>query len=422
MPEADRHDFDPSALLPVVVGGDIGAYALLRAFHEEYGVRGVAISSVEPSPFIDTRIADVLVQRGIADETVLVQTLVELAQQHPGRIRLLMTNADWFVRTLSAHREQLEPHYRLVLPSPETFDAVSDKERFAALCEKLGIATPRTVAVHLPDLDDDAAVAALDVPLRYPLIGKPASSADYHAVDFVGKQKVHHFAGRAELEIVLLRLRAAGYAGTFLLQEFVPGGEPQLGSLTAYRDSHGEVTLLATGRVLLQEHTPDALGIPAAILTGDFTEAMEPAARFLDAADYFGFANFDFKQDPRTGELVFFEVNPRIGRNNYYVTAAGHNVARFPVEDLVAGRSVPQERATAHLVYSVVPRLLLLRYLPERALRSRVVRLMRQGRVAHPLANPADGSPQRRASVLAMTTNHVRKFLRTYPRPTDTGL
>ncbi|WP_265447719.1 carboxylate--amine ligase [Flexivirga meconopsidis] len=415
-------DFDTSRLLPVVVGGDIGAYALLRAFHEEYAVRGVAVSSVEPAPFVDTRIADVLVQRGIADETVLVQTLVELARQHPGRVRLLMTNADWFVRTLAAHREQLAPHYRLVLPQPDTFDAVSDKERFAQLCEKLGIATPRTVPVHVPDLGDDAEVSALEIPLRYPVIGKPASSADYHAVNFLGKQKIHHFADRAELDVVLRHLRTAGYSGTFLLQEFVPGGETQLGSLTAYRDSRGEVTLLATGRVLLQEHTPDALGIPAAILTGDFTDAMEPAARLLDAADYFGFANFDFKQDPRTGELVFFEVNPRIGRNNYYVTAAGHNVARFPVEDLVFDREVPAERAREQCVYSVVPRVLLLRYLPERGLRSRVVRLMRQGRVAHPLANPADDSPRRRATVLAMTGNHVRKYLRHYPRPTGTGL
>ena len=43
------------------------------------------------------------------------------------------------------------------------------------------------------------------------------------------------------------------------------------------------------------------------------------ARTFLAATGYRGFANFDVKVDPRTGVFRFFEVNPRIGRNNYYI-------------------------------------------------------------------------------------------------------
>ena len=52
---------------------------------------------------------------------------------------------------------------------------------------------------------------------------------------------------------------------------------------------------------------------------------------------YRGYANFDVKVDPRDGLAKFFEVNPRIGRNNYSVTGAGANVARFVVAVLQQG-------------------------------------------------------------------------------------
>ncbi len=97
------------------------------------------------------------------------------------------------------------------------------------------------------------------------------------------------------------RLRDAGFAGRFLFQELIPGGDDTAErSITAYRSSHGKVTLLCAAQVLLGEHTPpDALGRPAAMVTGDFPPALtEAAERFLDAVDYVGFANFDVKVDP----------------------------------------------------------------------------------------------------------------------------
>jgi D-aspartate ligase len=308
----------------------------------------------------------------------------------------------------------------MALPDEKTFDEVSDKEHFARICEEVGMRTPRQVAVDITSLDSAEAVRALEFDLAYPLVAKPASSADYHYVEFPGKKKIHDIETRAELDELLVALWVAGYGGTFLVQEFVPGDETQMGSLTAYRDRSGTVTLLSTGRVLLEEHTPDMLGVPAAILTEPYPEAMDAAERFLDRADYHGFANFDFKRDPRTGEDVFFEVNPRIGRNNYYVTAAGANVARFLVEDVANQRSLAPVRTAREVLYTVVPLPLLRRYLPP-ALRSRVWRAVQRRSVVHPLRYRRDGSLKRRATVAAVTLNFFRKYHRYYPKPTSSG-
>src|SRR5690606_32268011 len=142
-------------------------------------------------------------------------------------------------------------------------------------------------------------------------------------------------------------------------------------SLTAYRDARGVVTMLCTGRVLLEEHTPGTLGIPAAILTEQYADAMDAMSAYLDAVGYRGFANADYKFDERTGRHVFFEVNPRIGRNNWYATAAGVNPARFVEADL-DGAPIEPVRADREVLYSVVPIGLLKRYLLDPGLKARV--------------------------------------------------
>lgn len=403
-------------MVPVVVGGDIGAYALLRAFHDHTGTPGVVVARVHTRPFTDTRIAQQVIA-DVEDPDALVAALLDIARQRTGQRLVLLSNADWYVETIVKRRAELEPHFEIPMCSTEVFDRVSSKERFQADCEALGIPVPRTVPVRFasgaPVADGD-----LDA-LTYPVIGKASSSAEHHYVDYPGKLKVAHLESRAEVDDLLGRLAAAGFTGTYLVQELIPGDETQMRSLTAYRDARGVVTMLCTGRVLLEEHTPGTLGIPAAILTEQYADAMDAMSAYLDAVGYRGFANADYKFDERTGRHVFFEVNPRIGRNNWYATAAGVNPARFVEADL-DGALIEPVRADREVLYSVVPIGLLKRYLLDPGLKARVAAAARRG-VARPLHNPADGSLKRRAVIAAFTWNYRRKYRRHYPRPTATG-
>ncbi len=403
--------------VPVVVGGDIGAYALIRAFHEQFGVRGIVVAERHTRAFASTRLCEVRTA-DVNDSAALVEALVDVARDYSGEQLILLSNADWYVETIIKNRKALSAHYAIPMCGAEAFARVSSKRAFHEDCDALGIPVPETVAVNIGTAkrrDDNGLLAHL----TYPVIGKPSSSAEYYYASFEGKKKIHHLETREEVDDLLTRLRGSGFKGTFLLQEFIPGDETQMRSLTAYRDSHGDVTLLCTGRVLLEEHTPGTLGIPAAILTEPYADAMNAMTEYLNRIDYRGFANADFKRDARTGEHVFFEVNPRIGRNNYYVTAAGANVADFVAADVAGDRRDPV-RATKELLYSVVPLRLLTRYLLNRELRSRVIAAARRG-IARPLFAPADRSPKRTAAIAALTLNYWRKYLKHYPRPTADG-
>ncbi len=404
-------------MIPVIVGGDIGAYALMRAFHDSYGVRGVVVSRIHTRAFADTRIADVRLAN-VEDSQELVESLLSLAKERAGERLVLLTNADWYVETIIRAREQLEPHYEIPMCSLEAFERVSSKELFQEDCEVLGIPVPATVPVRF---EDGAATPDGDLDsLTYPVIGKASSSAEHHYANYEGKKKVQHLESRDQVDDLLERIAGSSFNGTYLLQEMIPGDETQMRSLTAYRDSRGVVTMLCTGRVLLEEHTPGTLGVPAAILTEPYTDAMDAMERYLERVDYRGFANADYKRDARTGEHVFFEVNPRIGRNNWYVTAAGADPAGHVMADLDGEEREPL-RSTREVLYSVVPLGLLTRYLPDRDVRVRVIRAAKRG-MARPLHNPADGSLKRRATIWALTQNYRRKYRRHYPEPTETGL
>ena len=200
---------------------------------------------------------------------------------------------------------------------------------------------------------------------------------------------------------------------------FVPGDDTWMRSVTAYRDRFGTVTMMCTAQVLLEEHTPLALGNPCAMVTTPFPDVMDHARRLLDHLDYRGFANFDVKVDPRDGSALFLEVNPRIGRNNYYVTASGVNVARFMVADVLEHRRVEPVTADREIVYSLVPKSLLLRYVTDPGLKAHVKAVARRAYV-NPLLYRVEGV-RRRLYVALNKANHVAKFLRHYPRPTESG-
>lgn len=401
-------------LQPVILGGDIGAYSLAREFHEAYGVRSVVVSSVSSGLVCHSRVVISEVEPGLDDPDAVVSRLRRIAAGYAGRRLLLLGSADRLVRLVVDQRERLEDLYVIPYPSAELLGRLIDKGAFGALCAELGIDHPRTV-VH----DVSAGQAPDTSSLTFPVFAKAASTIAYHEVSFPGKKKGFTVATRAELDDLVARLSAAGYRGDFLFQDLIPGDDSGMRILTCYSDSSGTVRFAAFGHVLLEEHTPGALGNPAAIITSEHPEVVDQARRLLEHVGWTGYANFDLKYDPRDGRYVFFELNPRLGRSNYYVAAAGQNPVELYVREHLDGVDPLPPGAAAvtgreHL-YTVLPRWLLLRYVTDPALRHRVRYLLRHRRATNPLWYRAERDPRRIAYVLVSQLNQFRKYRSHYP-------
>jgi D-aspartate ligase len=402
----------------VLLGTDIGIYGLARAFHERYGVRSTVISRVVAGPIKNSRIIDTV---DLGESAQRAETLAELERQGEqrrarGRTTVLLSNADTFSRMLSDRAEWLGQWYVVPAVDGAVLDMVADKIEFGKVCHELDIPTPRTLVQDFSGADEPGWEPD-EVDLTYPLVAKPAVGAAYEGLKFEGKKKIYKVDTPGELRTIFDLVRGSGFRDRFVVQELIPGDDTAMRSITAYIDQFGEVTLLATAQVLLQEHTPLALGNPASMITTPYPELMEHAERLLKHVGYHGFANFDVKLDPRDGVMKFFEVNPRIGRNNFYVTAAGANVAEFIVTDLVENRRHDQVVVRNEILYSVLPQFLLKRYL-DPAARELLDRVSAKG-VFHPLKNR--DTLWRKGYTLLAQANFVKKYHDHYPRPTETG-
>lgn len=401
-------------LQPVVLGGDVGAYSIARTFHEAYGVRSVVVSSVSTGLVRHSRILENVVEPGIDDGPTVVRRLRAIAEQHPGAHRVLLGSADWLVRTIVENRAQLEDLYTIPYVDVQTLDKVTDKVLFGELCAELGIDHPATVVHDVPGGGTPDTSH-----LRFPVIAKAADTAAYHLVEFPGKKKVFTVDNPEQLADLLARVQASGYQGRFVVQDLIPGDDSGMRILTCYSDRTGKVRFAAFGHVLLEEHTPGALGNPAGIITGHDERIVAQAVRLLEHLGWTGYANFDLKFDPRDGRTVFFELNPRLGRSNFYITAGGRNTAELYVREHVQGLDPLPDGAGEHLtgehLYTVLPQPLLRRYVKDPALRARARALGRSRRVTNPLWYRAETDPRRLAYLAVAQANQVRKYRRYYP-------
>jgi D-aspartate ligase len=269
------------------------------------------------------------------------------------------------------------------------------------------------------DATDRDVAGALDTSsLTFPVFAKAASTVAYATVSFEGKSKGFVVADRAQLHELLARVRRAGYTASFLVQELVAGDDSGMRILTCYSDRDARVRYASFGHVLLEEHAPSAIGNPAAILTDHDDAVVAEATRLLEHVGWTGWANFDLKLDPRTGRTVFFELNPRLGRSNFYVAAGQTDPVGPYVREHLRGEDPfppgsPTHAEPGHL-FTVLPRPLLMRYLGE-DLRARVRSAYREGKVHNPLWYAAERDPRRLAYLVASHANQYRKFARYYP-------
>lgn len=404
-------------LVPVVLGGDIGGYSIARAFHEAFGVKVVLMSATLNGIVRDSAILDNVVVPQMDDPAVMVREMRAIAERHPGADLIAVASVDWLVRSLIEHRAELEDAYAIPYVERDLLDIVTSKDSFADLCREHGLAHPRSVVV---DLTQGPAVDTGD--LEFPVIAKADDSAAYHAIEFEGKEKVFTVPTREALDALLTRIHAAGYRGAFVIQDLIPGDDAALRILNTYVGLDGRAAFTVYGHVLLQEHLPGTVGNSSVVLTIDEPAETAKVERLLESLGWRGFASLDMKVDARTGETVYFELNPRLSRSNFFVTGAGVNPAVAYVREYVLGLPAagddypPAQRQT---LFTILPRPLVLRYLIDADTRRLVKRLYRQRRVSHALWNSADRAPRRVAYLLAHQLNHVRKYKRWYPKATQ---
>ena len=100
-------------ILPVLLGGDANVYGMARSFYETYGVRSLAVCRRALPALAHSRIVQVAAQDPAFErDSVFTATLLGLAEQYPGRTRLLISCADGYTQLLARCAAELRGTYR----------------------------------------------------------------------------------------------------------------------------------------------------------------------------------------------------------------------------------------------------------------------------------------------------------------------
>ena len=394
-------------LLPVLLGSDANVYGMARSFYMEYGVTSLAIGKGALAATANSKLVKMaVVEPNLEDDVVFVRTLTDFAKAHTGKTLVLVSCGDNYTGLMARARAALEPYYKFACPTPELVAELDTKEFFYQACERHGLSYPRTFGCTNENYK------TVELPFPFPCIIKASNSVAYWNCKFPHKKKVFVAYNKEEFDAITAAIYSSSYQDNLVLQEYIPGDDNCMRVLNCYSGLDHKVKLMALGRPLLEEQTPEGIGNYAAIMNVRDDELMEKMKAFLEDVGWEGFSNFDMKYDARDGKYKLFEMNPRQGRSSFFVTASGYNLAKWLVEDVVEHKEQGLTIADAHHLWMIAPAGIIKKYLKDEALLAEAKELMRQGKVSHQLFCKEDAGLKRCIWYIKNQLNNYRKYKR----------
>ena len=395
--------------LPVLLGSDANVYGMARSFYQQYGVTSVAVCKGALVATANSRLVKIAVlEPRLEEDDVFVSTLVSFARRNTGRQLVLVSCADGYTILMARHREELAAYYHFACPDLQTVLDLDIKDNFYRACERHGLSYPKTATCNAQNYK------TVELPFDFPCIIKASNSAAYWNCSFPHKKKVFLAQNREEYDAITAAIYGSSYQDDLILQEYIPGDDNCMRVLNAYCGLDRKVHLMALGRPLLEEQTPEGIGNYAAILSVHDGELLARMRAFLEDVRWVGFANFDMKYDARTGEYKLFEMNPRQGRSSYFVTASGYNLAKWLVEDVLLHKDLGYTEADTESLWMIAPYGVIRKYLKDPELLAEAARLKKEGKCAHQLFCKEDFNLKRYLWYLRSQANYYRKTARYY--------
>jgi len=393
--------------IPIIIGTDINAYNMAISFHEEYKIKPILVGK-ERMFFtsLSTIIEHIEIHPSLWDKTIFVDVLKDVAARYKqtGKKLLLVGTNDFYVRLIIENAEVLKSLYVFNYMTEELMNNLLVKSNFYRLCEVHRIDTPKTYFYSCYKKEP------FSEEVVFPLIIKPSNGVQYYKNKFPGQQKVYKVNQMEELIDVINRVNVSGYVDDLIIQDYIAGDDTYMWDSVFYVSSKGKSQLITFAQVVLQEHTVTAIGNYTALITRYNEEMMKKLQHFLESVGYVGFANFDLKFDERDGKFKVFEVNIRQGRSSYYTTACGHNMARYLVDDVIYAKEKPLTLLNDQFLFTVVPKIVLKKFVLNKAIQEEVRQLIKEGKYGNPLFYKKDKHVKRKLYLFLRQINYYKKY------------
>lgn len=267
------------------------------------------------------------------DSPGLIETLVAFGRQQATPPVLFITQ-EKTADLVSAHRDALEPYFRLLLPPHDVLTRLMNKTTFHACAHAAGFPVPHTVTLHAPDDLEQAR----DMPL--PCILKPAQRDAAYERQFKKAYKVATFAELARLTTTILPVTSP-----LIVQEWIEGDDAAIFFCLQFRSAENVALAHFTGRKI-RSWPPAVGGTASCTAAPDADPVLRPLTdRFFAATGAVGFVSMEYKLDARSGG--FLMVEPTVGRSDHQEEVATLNGVNIPLAAYahLTGRDPPATAA-----------------------------------------------------------------------------
>jgi predicted ATP-grasp superfamily ATP-dependent carboligase len=254
------------------------------------------------------------------DEEGFVAALVQLGDVLGTPAPVFPTH-DEGLNAIARNAKALGDRYLCPFPDWAALERIQSKRFQLEVAEAAGVGVPRT---GHPRSADEALRLADEI--GYPVLVKPADPVEF-------KRKFRRQAFRCETRTELEAAFAQAEPHEPMVQELVPGGDDALYTLGSYLDATGKPLGVFSGRKLRQ--TPPTVGTCRVGEAVWVQEVVDSGLRFLDALEYRGISQVEFKRDSRDGRYKLMEINPRLYQWHGLAATCGVDLPRIAYHDLL---------------------------------------------------------------------------------------
>ncbi len=261
------------------------------------------------------------------------EELIDFFKEETGRLGapgILFPCNDEFSLFVSRYRAELEPNFRIAMPSREVMEAMIDKRKQYEWAEASGVPYPAT---FYPETAED--VRLIQSQLEYPVFIKPC----------FGYLWREHFPCKGfkadnatELKTIFEKVHAAGLQA--IVQSIVLGPPSNMYSFAAYIGDGPTPLAEFVQRKIRQ--LPHDFGVGTLVESCDCPELAELGRRFLRCLQYRGIGEIEFKRDNRDGKFKLIELNTRFWLQVALAQSCGVNFPLIQYLDLCGHKQNPR--------------------------------------------------------------------------------
>jgi D-aspartate ligase len=294
-PKTIKTDLEKDMVGAIVLGGNFLGLGIVRSL----GRRGIPVWVVDTSESTSIAQHSRYTKRFIVSQEPIETLLLREGRKHQLNGWVVFPGNDEYVDSISANHKSLSAIFRLITPPVEVTKFALDKRLTYSRADELGIAAPRTsVNKTMADFEVNE--------FPYPLILKPAMN--HHFFPHTNLKAIP-VSNAEELQRAYAQMSRYIPMEEILVQERIPGGgENQFSFCALCKEGRVIASLVAQRR----RQYPIEFGNASTFVQTTTQPDVEAAGRrFMEALEYDGMGEIEFKFDPRDGKYKILDANLR---------------------------------------------------------------------------------------------------------------